>query len=97
MSAPPTPGLLDQVPGVDGQGREAKDGVSGAVYCKVDKVAEWVPRPSMVHAAHRGAKVAEPRGLNKVAHTGRRGGQVVPGNPQGRVIHSEFMRVTLSS
>lgn len=61
-------GVLVQVVAVDGQRREAEDGVPRAVRGKVDEHAERVPRAPVVHVRHVGAQVSVLRALD-LQHT----------------------------
>ena len=49
--------VLSQVVAVNGQRRQAKDGVARAIGCKVDVHAEGVAGAAVVHGAHVGAEV----------------------------------------
>lgn len=50
-------GVLLEVVAVDGEGREAEDGMAGAVGGKVDEHAEGVAGAAVVHVGHVGAQV----------------------------------------
>ena len=83
------PRVLQDVARLDGERREAEDGVPSAVGGKVDEGTKGVPRAAVVHPAHDRAQVRKLRLLHEVAHRDGGRGQLAA---QRRVLHAAAER-----